>query len=301
VSQSVPEANTSEDAVDLIRFVAVLARRKWIIILATVLCLAAGLAAAFLSTPVYRSQAVLAAVDQEQDGLSISSMMGQLGGLLPLGGLASQPSSSKEQALAILRGRSFTEEFIADENLMPVLFADLWDAEAGRWRADDAADAPTLHDAFRLFDEEIRRVSEDSATGLVTLSVEWTDRFLAREWADKLVARLNERIRAQAITEAESKIEYLNQELEKTSVVDLQQVIYRLMQTQISAITAANVNEQYAFRVLDRPAVADEDDFVWPQRRLLVIAGLLAGFVTGVVLALLADFYRRYKDARRRT
>lgn len=291
------EPRPAEDSVDLINFVRVLVGRKWTIITTTALFLAAGIAAALLLTPVYRSEAVLAAVDQEEEGLSISSMMGQLGGLLPIGGLTSQQSSSKEQALAIMRGRSFTEEFIENEGLMPVLFADGWDADGQRWLAEDPSDVPTLHDAYRLFDEEIRSVAEDSATGLVTLTIDWSDRVLARDWADKLVARLNDKIRLQAISEAESKIEYLNRELEKTSVVDLQQVIYRLMQTQISAITAANVNEQYAFRVLDRPAVADEDDFVSPQRRLLVVAGLLVGFVIGVVLALFADFYRRYKDA----
>lgn len=291
------EPRPAEDSVDLINFVRVLARRKWVIVITTLLFLAAGTAAALLIKPVYRSEAVLAAVDQEEEGLSISSMMGQLGGLLPIGGLTSQQSSSKEQALAIMRGRSFTEGFIEDEGLMPVLFSDRWDPEGQRWLAEDPSDVPTLHDAYRLFDEDIRLVAEDSATGLVNLTIDWTDRVLARDWADKLVARLNDKIRLQAISEAESKIEYLKRELEKTSVVDLQQVIYRLMQTQISAITAANVNEQYAFRVLDRPGVSDEDDFVSPQRRLLVLAGLLVGFVIGVVLALLADFYRRYKDA----
>lgn len=291
------EPRTADDSVDLVKFVRVLVGRKWTIMITTALFLGMGIAAAVLITPVYRSESVLAAVDQDEEGLSISSMMGQLGGLLPIGGLTNQQSSSKEQALAILRGRSFTEGFIEDEGLMPVLFADRWDAQGQRWLAEDPADVPTLHDAYRLFDEDIRSVTDDSATGLVTLTIDWTDRELARDWAEKLVARLNDKIRLQVIREAESKIEYLNLELAKTSVVDLQQVIYRLMQTQISAITAANVNEQYAFRVLDHPAVSDEDDFVSPQRRLLVVAGLLIGFVIGVVLALLADFYRRYRDA----
>ena len=168
--------------VDLFALVGVIVRRR-LVVLSTlfVVMVGAGLLA-FLMTPVYESEVLLAPVAEEQANNGLSAIAGQFGGLLPLAGLSGPTGSeTKDQALAILRSRSFTEQFIADGVLLPILFADKWDATTSSWREEDEDRKPTLYDGYRLFDEKIRTIKEDSTTGLVTLTIEWKDRFLARD------------------------------------------------------------------------------------------------------------------------
>jgi len=76
------------------------------------------------------------------------------------------------------------------------------------WDVGDPDDVPRLSDAFEKFDD-IRTIKEEDS-GLITLSIEWTDPVLAAEWANDLVWRLNERLRSDAITEADETIKFLN-------------------------------------------------------------------------------------------
>lgn len=283
--------------VDLFALVGVIVRRR-LIVLSTLFVVTTGaVLLAFLMTPVYDSEVLVAPVAQEQTPNGLSSIAGQFGGLLPLAGLSgSTGTESKDQALAILRSRSFTEQFIADGQLLPIFFADKWDSTTSSWREKNEESAPTLYDGYRLFDEEIRTVKEDSTTGLVTLTIEWKDRFLARDWARDLIDRLNNRMREQAITESTLKLEYLEKEVRSTSVLNLQEAVYELMEQEISSIMAAHVKEQYVFKILDPAAVADVDNFVRPKRLLIIIAGLMIGFVVGLMAALFFDFVARYRQ-----
>lgn len=51
--------------------------------------------------------------------------------------------------------------------------------------------------------------------------------------------------------ETEKSLEYLQDELRKTSMVEVQQSIYRVMETQVKSLMFAKVREQYAFKVVD--------------------------------------------------
>src|SRR5690606_2767647 len=108
---------------------------------------------------------------------------------------------------------------------------------------------------IRYFDDNVRSISEDDETGLVTLTVEWIDPEIAAEWANILVERLNERMRRRALLEAESNVGYLQEELAKTGVVTLQQSISRLLESELQKLMLARGNEEFAFRVIDRAQV----------------------------------------------
>jgi uncharacterized protein involved in exopolysaccharide biosynthesis len=283
--------------VDLFALVGVIVRRRYIVLSTFLVVVTGSVLLALLMTPVYDSEVLLAPVAQEQNQNGLSALAGQFGGLLPLAGLSgSTGSETRDQALAVLRSRSFTEKFISDNNLLPVLFSDRWDTSTSSWRNGDSKSEPTLYDGYRMFDEKIRTIREDSTTGLVTLRIEWTDRLLARDWARDLIDRLNQSMREQAISESTLKLEYLEKEVQSTSVLNLQEAVYGLMEQEISTIMAAHVKDQYVFKILDPAAVADADDFVRPKRVLIIIAGLMIGFILGLMAALMVDFVSRYRD-----
>ena len=260
--------------------------RRWLIlVIVGVLEITAILVAVF-AEPVYSSTIVIMKADtQEQKGIlgSLASGLGQFAGILP-GGFGGGIDESYEAA-AILLSRAFTESFIVNENLLPILFSDKWDPERGDWR--DPQDVPSMNRAFSLFHGDIRRLDEDEYFGTLTLTVEWYDRVLAARWANLMVERLNERIRSTAVFEAESSLQYLNEELQKASILNLREAIYVLVQDQINKIMLANVRKEYAFKVIDPAVVADEGAFVWPNRILLTSLGLFVGLSIGIFVALL--------------
>ena len=284
-------ADREQRDVSMTEIVMLLLQHKRLIGLVVIATTIAAIAAALLLRPVYMSEVLLSPVEDPQAAGNIGALANQFGGLASLAGIDLGASGSKkDEAIAILNSRHFSVRFINDNNLMPILFEDDWDAVNDGWVETDEQDQPSEWDAYKLFDEDIRSLSVDRNTGLVTLQIRWHDRALAQRWANELIRRANDAIRADAIDEANRSIEYLERELQNTSVVELQNGIFQLIEQQISTVMLANVRQEYAFKVLDPAAISDEDDFESPRRPLIVIAGLLLGLVLGLFAALVRQF-----------
>mgnify|MGYP001828834200 CR=1 FL=1 len=256
---------------------------NWVLVLGIVAGITfVAIAYAMLATPVYRSEILLASTASEQDGNQLAGLLGQIAPTSSTDSLSA--TIGKDQAVAILRSRAFTAEFIEKANLRQIIFADLWDEANQAWLADSAEEIPTLSKAVSVFDDSIRTVNEDLRRNLITLRIDWTDPNLAAEWANRLVEQLNEHLRQRDIAEAQRSIEFLNAELERSGVIELRQGMYRLIESQIESVMLANVRKEYAFTILD-PAVPAENP-IRPKRRSIAVLGLAVGFVLGVFAGL---------------
>jgi uncharacterized protein involved in exopolysaccharide biosynthesis len=271
-----------QNEISLLDVVEVFWRRRWLMGAIVLLVFALALTVAFVMTPVYRATVIMASVDANQS----ASTLGDLGGLAALAGFDLNDSAKSEEAIAKLVSQSFTRIFIDDQDVMPILFASVWDAENEAWITNGPEDIPTIADGFALIDGSIRSVVRDGETGLLALHIDWTDPELAARWANRMVEMINENLKQQAIGEAQRSIDYLNDALTKTDVVEARAAMYRLMETQINNIMLANVREEFAFKVID-PAVAPEaDDFIRPSRLLLAVVGLAAGLAFAAIISL---------------
>lgn len=272
--QTSSQQDKTIDLLDVLRF---LFKHKWIISGITFLSTAIAAAIAINMTPIYRAEVLVAPATEEQARGGLSTIAGQFGGLASLAGIdLGGNSGTKSEAIATLKSRVFTEKFIRDENILPILFEDKWDDMNSRWFVTDPAAVPSMWDAYKLFNG-IRSISEDKKTGLITLAIEWKDPELAAHWANLLVRRINGMLRASAIDQAQKSIDYLKRELVKTSVVELQQGIYRLIEAQVNKIMLANVRDDYAFKLVD-PAVVPQEK-AKPKRGLIIGLGLLTGLI----------------------
>ena len=273
--------NSPSDDIDLLDIFRTLWRGRWLIIAVTFGFVLAGIAYAFLATPVYRSEVVLIPNESERP----SNLAASLGGLASLAGINLGSSVDKMEGIATLRSRVLIEDFIRDEDLLPVLFADDWDAEKKRWKDSDEEDWPTVLTGVDYFIDEVRTVDENSTTGLVTLGVEWTDPVLAEKWTSELVQRVNDRLRQQTLSNSRQRLSYLNSELSKANLIELRQAISNLIEGEIQTITLAQADSEYAFKIVDPPRVPIEP--VWPKKILIAAAAVFLGFVIGVLAVLL--------------
>ncbi|MFL2545890.1 MAG: Wzz/FepE/Etk N-terminal domain-containing protein [Candidatus Rariloculaceae bacterium] len=258
---------------------------KAIITLAAVLGLIVGLVLAFVMTPVYRAETVLTVVEEVPSGLN--SLMPSVSGLAGLSGFGlGSADQLREEHIAVLRSNSLSRAFIERGELKPVLFSEEWDAESSSWLVPDD-EVPTLNDAVEFFEDNVRSIAESTLDGMIHLTVDWKDPIIAEQWANGLVSLADQLIRERAIAESDRSLAYLNAELESTSVVELREAIYSLLETQVQDAMMAKVRDEFAFRVIDPAVAPDIDDPIRPQK-ILLVGGLifLFGFA-GAILSLL--------------
>src|SRR5688572_30375483 len=90
-------------------------KRLWIVA-SVILFSIPFVAAAFLLTPIYRATTVLAdARESSNSSTSLNTALNQLGGLAALARLNTNAATQIDEALAVMRSREFTEQFIEEE------------------------------------------------------------------------------------------------------------------------------------------------------------------------------------------
>ena len=146
---------------------------------------------------------------------------------------------------------------------------------------DDKAYTPV--DAYTKF-VSLLRVREDRRTGVITVSLSWTDPEQAAEWLNDLIARLNVEMRRRAVEVSDRNLRYLTEQIGKAEVIELREALFRLTEAEITRSMLAKVQPEYAFRVIDQALAPPEDDYVWPSYPLFGAAGAALGLLTGLIV-----------------
>ncbi len=272
-----------DDEISLAEIWQALRNRALLIIATTFVFAAASLVVALMMTPIFQAQAVLSPVSEGSGGSGLSNIAAQFGGLASLAGLNLGGNSSTGEAVATLNSRVLVEQYITSNNLLPELYQDQWDAATKTWKTADE-DTPTVWLGTRKFIEQVMDVQTDKKTGLVKLTVEWSDPALAAKWANDLVTRANDRLRARAINNSTKNISYLYEQLDKTSIVELRESIYRLLESETKKVMLAQGSEEYAFKIID-PAVVPEKK-IRPKGALIIAVGTFMGLMLSGLYAL---------------
>jgi hypothetical protein len=185
-----------------------------------------------------------------------------------------------QTSAAILESRYLAEEFIKRNGLLSEMQRGS-SKKLTLWRATDR------------FKKGVLAVVKDQRKGVTTVAIEWTDPATAARWANGYVALANELIRSRALQEATHNIAYLNEQLAKTTDVDLRKVMYNLIESETKTLMLANGRTEYAFQVVD-PAVAPELK-AGPHRLTLTLIGFTLGFGIAAVIALIAERVGRHR------
>ena len=267
------------DDVGLPELVEELWKARFFIVGAAVVLAIAGCLTGLLRDKMYEaSVTTMSAADDMGSGRSggLGAIASQLGGLSSLAGLsASGMDSKKEEAIAVLQSDLLTQRYLVENDLLPVLYARKWDAATRQWKTKDPEKIPTPWLANRYFATKVRQLSDEKKTGIITLTIRWSDPVLAAKWANDLVHLTNEYLRNKAIRESQRNIQYLNEQAAKTDVVEARKAIYTLLQDEINKEMVARGRDEYALKVLD-PAVVPEKSSS-PTALVLALSGAAFG------------------------
>ena len=283
---------SDEDEIDLLELIRTLLQAWKTIVSITIFCTGLAVAYALYAPEVFKAETLLTPAQEEKSGAS--SALSKFGGLAAMAGVSIPSDSNVEQVVATLNSRKFLRTYIKLNNLTPVLFEDIWDADSQVWNVPSAEDEPSEQKAIESF-KACLSIDENKKSGLITLSISWKDPGIAAQWANDLVKQLNEQLREQAIADSKKRVGYLEQELAKTTLQDMRAVLYNLLESEKQKAMLANVNEDFALEVID-PAVAPETREK-PKRTLIVALGGVCGGFLGIFAVFFAQFLRKLKSS----
>ncbi len=198
---------------------------------------------------------------------------------------------------ARLGSRKFTMRFLDEHNVYRHLYPERWLAAEGRWV--DGFE-PDRGEALTRFRDQVRSIDTDEETDIVSVAMSWPDPAVARDWANAYVQSFNEFMRERTLEDVARKHAFLEAELRRSDVVEIQQSLYRLIEAQTAIAMLASAREEYVLEIID-PAALPYRSFNMSRKRK-VLLGAIGGtlLATFAVLAwvLLAQMLQSIRDYR---
>lgn len=301
---------SADDEIDLRELASILWGGKKVIIAITFIFACASVAVALSMPNIYKSEALLAPAEEQQNG-GLAGLAGQFGGLASMAGINLGSSAGTDKtalAIEVMKSRKFTSDFIQKHEILPDLMAvdkwnlsdnkitydsEVYDSNSEQWLRDvtpPKQPKPSMQEAYKEF-SKIFSVSSDKESGLVTVAIEHQSPYVAKQWVDWLVADINDVMRQRDVKEAKRSAEYLEKQIEQTNVADIRTVLYKLVEEQAKTIMFAEVRDEYVFKTVD-PAVASEQKFK-PKRALICVLGTLLGGMLAIFVVLIRHFINK--------
>ena len=263
-----------------------------------------------LSVPnQYKATSLLAPA--QSDSSDLSGALGQLGGLASLAGvdIGGGKSSEAHMAQEIMKSWSFIDGFIVDNDLADELCAvegwskvsnellindGVYDTENKQWFKKNnecgVTGTPSSWVLFETFSERLV-VSENKKSGLVSVSIEYYSPQIAKQWLDMYVAAINVHMQQRQVEKVTNNINYLQNQIEKTSIAEMREVFYTIIEEQTKNKMVAEASPEYAFVAVSPSMVPEEKS--QPQRALICILGTLLGGILSVLLVLMMHYARK--------
>lgn len=301
-----------DDEIDLRELFSVLwAGRLKIIAITAIFAITSVIYA--LSVPNQYKATVLLAPAQSSGG-GLSGALGQLGGLASLAGvsLGGGESSEAQVAQEIMKSWNFIEGFIQSNNLAVEVYAaegwnkgsnsleidsDLYDVSNSQWLVEhnDTGEfgPPTSWKLYQVF-LEMLSVSEDKKSGLVSMSIEYYSPYIAKQWLDLYLGAINGHMQARKMAEVTRNIKYLEAQIKKTNIAEMQEVFYTIIEEQIKSKMLAEASPDYAFVAISPSMVPEQKS--QPKRALICVLGTLLGGMLSVLMVLVFHYGKASRD-----
>lgn len=223
----------------------------------------------------------------------------------------SSPTTTKIRSTIL--SKNFLIFFIEKHKLMPRLFPSEYDFENNTWLMEksciDIEDSefekitgislfkeachPTIMQGAKKLHEMIYIGKSDhfvEDNNLIQIAVESEDPRYANMLLLKIIQEADHRLRENAIKLAAENQEYLSAMLSKTNNEKIKSRLQTVVNSQLEQIMYAQTNARFLFEVLDPPIVPEEP--IKPKRKLILVVSLITGFILGVFMVFLINFFR---------
>ena len=229
---------------------------------------------------MYRAEVLLASSESKNQNTSAAST-----GLAVLAGVNLQSTDNKTLiAIETLKSRKFISEFLIRHEALPALMAPIsWNSE------EDILEVGEYHGSIQEATKRFMGIFYVGKLGksspFVLMTISHISPTQGRDWLEAMVEDLNQSLSQRDLTEVENSIKYLQEQINKTNVSDLQQLFYSMIEAQTGKAMLAEVRPEYVFRVID-PAIAPELKYS-PYRLSISLLSVVYSLVATIVLCVL--------------
>ena len=286
---------------------AMLWAERAMMLVALMLCIIAALVYLHLAQPIYTAELKLTAAENQ------SRLPAGLGGLASLAGVSIPGGESSQLSLyrEVVRSRESAAWLANDTELMRRVFPDKWDQTTGQWRQPSGivADlkynlkwllgfkdlrwhAPDVESMYRYLDNNLLQV-EDSKTGVLSVSIDHSDRLVALELLSRLNDHADDLLRHRALTRSSDYIAYLVAKLPTVTIAEQRMALVETLSQQERIRMMANADVPYSAEPLGEITASALPTA--PKNILVIAVGIISGIVLGSIAASL-----RYVQRRRR-
>jgi hypothetical protein len=238
-------------------------------------CVGVGLS--FAVTPTYRSEVLATYVTEQPESGALGAIAGELGGLAALAGLGGG-LQDRDEVLAFLESRELGRAFIESQKIGAALIEygskfSLFDRNTRDWR-----------EAYRVFDDDVRRIVPDKKSGAIQIAIEWPDRAQATRWANEYVALANRELRNKALAENEARLHFLYDKLQNAPLLEIRDAVARVIESEMRSSMVANARTDFALRVIDPAVEPLKSERYKPRRGIYAFVGLLLSVVCALAV-----------------
>ena len=113
-----------------------------------------------------------------------------------------------------------------------------------------------------------------------------------KEFLDLIIREADSLMREKDLQQSSDALEYLINEISKTSLIDMKSSMNQLIQSQLETQMMAKISTDYALKVIEPPFIPERK--FSPSRSLISLVGTMLGFVLGIVWVLIRHYYHRY-------
>ena len=292
--------DTYDDEIDFRELFSTLWLNKKFILILTGIFAVLSVIYSLSLTNLYTSQALLVPTSLNSNNTSQYSALASVAGVK-----LDDSSPDVTLAIAFINSKKIIRQLIKHESFLPDLMAakkwhiksnsiiyddDLYDKKNKKWVREvdfPFQQVPSEQEAFELFSEQIN-ITEDKKNQLVTLSVEHISPSVAQQWAEWIIDEANMMVANLRIEEAESSINYLNEQIKLTPYAELRTMFFNLIQQNTQNMMLAKVSKQYALTIIDPPLIPEIKSN--PKRALICILGTLLGGMLSLLIILVRKY-----------
>ena len=293
-----------KEEIKLIDFFNILWARKLKIILVGVLTSILFIYYALSIPPSYTARALIKVSDSQETSSSLNS---SLSGLASMAGirLGSSGANTEDIVMETILSRTFFTHISNIDRTLPNIMAvdhydsvnekiiynpELYNSEANEW-----VKLPSSYMSYRKYVTSVLGITKDKFTNFMVVTVTHKSPQYSKELLELIVNELNTIAREKEKFEADKRIEYLNQELAKTSIKDIKNTINVLLKSEMQKKMFAEVSEDYLINYIDYPFVPEQQSA--PNKRVIVIFGV---FFSNLIFILSLLSYVLFKEHRRK-
>ncbi len=306
-----------DDEIDLRELFFVLFKGKRIIAYLTASLGLIGIMYSLLLPNIYKSEALLAPVEEKS---LIDGALSQYSALAGFAGIDlpnSDQNGNANKAVELIISLDFFENYLMPRIFLPDLMAlkswedkkniiiyddSIFQKDSNSWVRDFSYPQkliPSAQESYEVFIEEHLRINQDKVSGYITLSVEHQSPLIAKQWVEIIFEEVNSFYSQKDKESAEKAVIYLNEQIASTSLMEIREVTTKLLEKELQKLTLVEANKDYVFEYIYPPSVMEKKSK--PNRLLIVILFVVFGGFLGMIIVLFKHYFLKDKNALERT